>query len=160
MDIFAGLDVGYRDPTAFCVLAFDWDTQRYYLLAEYLEAERTTEQHAEKISALIAQYDIDVIYIDSAAQQMRWDLAQDYGISTVNATKDVLAGISSVATIIDNNKLRVEQTCAHSLMSMDQYQWDPNRNLLKEKPVHNSASHMADALRYALYTFVAAYITV
>ena len=25
MDVFAGLDVGYKDPTAFCVIAYDWD---------------------------------------------------------------------------------------------------------------------------------------
>ena len=36
---------------------------------------------------------------------------------------------------------------------LDQYQWDPNPNLAREKPKHNMASHMADALRYALYSF-------
>jgi phage terminase large subunit len=159
MDVFAGLDVGYRDPTAFCVMAYDWETELYYLVDEYMEAEKTTEQHAEVIRDLIEKWDIDVIYIDSAAQQMRWDLAQDYDISTVNATKDVLAGISSVATIVENNQLIVDQRCKKSLASLDQYQWDPNLNLLKEKPVHNMASHMADALRYSLYTFVAAYVT-
>ena len=40
MDIFAGLDVGYRDPTAFCVLAYDWDEQKYYLLDEYLRCRK------------------------------------------------------------------------------------------------------------------------
>ena len=25
MDVFAGLDVGYKDPTALCVIAYDWD---------------------------------------------------------------------------------------------------------------------------------------
>ena len=44
----------------------------------------------------------------------------------------------------------VDQTCKEAQMSLDQYQWDPNPNLLKEKPKHNMASHMADALRYAL----------
>jgi phage terminase large subunit len=131
MDVFAGLDVGYRDPTAFCVMAYDWETELYYLVDEYMEAEKTTEQHAEVIRDLIEKWDIDVIYIDSAAQQMRWDLAQDYDISTVNATKDVLAGISSVATIVENNQLIVDQRCKKSLASLDQYQWDPNLNLLK-----------------------------
>ena len=28
MDVFAGLDVGYRDPTAFCVLGYDWDEEK------------------------------------------------------------------------------------------------------------------------------------
>ena len=37
MDIFAGMDVGYKDPTAFCVIGYDWDSQKYYLLDEYLD---------------------------------------------------------------------------------------------------------------------------
>lgn len=153
MDIFAGLDVGYRDPTAFCVLGYDWDTEKYYLLDEYLDAEKTTEQHATEVRRLMEKWDIDYIYIDSAAQQTRFDFAQNYDITTVNAKKSVLDGIAHVAAIVDNDRLVIEQRCSHSLASIDQYQWDPNPNLAREKPKHNMASHMADALRYALYSF-------
>ena len=153
MDIFAGMDVGYKDPTAFCVIGYSWEEEKYYLLDEYLDSERTTEQHAEEIRKLIDKWDIDYIYIDSAAQQTRYDFAQNYEISTLNAKKSVLDGIGHVGGIIDNDRLIVDAKCVESLMALDQYQWDPNPNLLKEKPKHNSASHMADALRYALYSF-------
>ena len=153
MDIFAGLDVGYKDPTAFCVIAYDWDTRKYYLVDEYLDSEKTTEQHAMHIQKLIQKWDIDYIYIDSAAQQTRYDFAQNYDISTINAKKSVLDGIGHVGGIVDNDDLIVNQTCKEAISSLDQYQWDPNPNLLKEKPKHNMASHMADAMRYALYTF-------
>ena len=153
MDVFAGMDVGYKDPTAFCVIAYDWDAEKFYLVDEYLDAERTTEQHAIEIRKLIDKWDIDWIYIDSAAQQTRFDFAQNYDITTINAKKSVLDGIGHVAGIVDNDKLIVHQACKESLASLDQYQWDPNPNLLKEKPKHNYASHMADALRYALYSF-------
>ena len=153
MDMFAGLDVGYRDPTAFCVIGYDWDEKTFYLLDEYLDAEQTTETHARKIQSMIDKWDIDYIYIDSAAQQTRFDFAQNYDISTINAKKSVLDGIAHVAGIVDNNKLLVEQTCKETISSLDQYQWDPNPNLMKEKPKHNQASHMADAIRYALYSF-------
>ena len=153
MDMFAGLDVGYRDPTAFCVLGNDWDEETFYLVDEYLDAEQTTETHARKIQTMIDKWDIDFIYIDSAAQQTRFDFAQNYDISTINAKKSVLDGIAHVATIVDNKKLLVEQTCTETIASLDQYQWDPNPNLAKEKPRHNQASHMADAIRYALYSF-------
>ena len=153
MDMFAGLDVGYRDPTAFCVIGYDWDEETFYLVDEYLDAEQTTETHARKIQTMIDKWDIDWIYIDSAAQQTRFDFAQNYDISTINAKKSVLDGIAHVATIVDNKKLLVEQTCTEKISSLDQYQWDPNPNLLKEKPRHNQASHMADAIRYALYSF-------
>jgi len=153
MDVFAGLDVGYRDPTAFCVIGYSWDEGKYYLLDEYLDAERTTEQHAREIQALIDKWDIDYIYIDSAAQQTRFDFAQNYDITTVNAKKSILDGISHVEGIVDNDNLLIDQRCKETLQALDQYQWDPNPNLLKEKPKHNRASHMADALRYALYSF-------
>ena len=153
MDVFAGLDVGYKDPTALCVIAYDWDEQKYYVVDEYLDAERTTEQHAIQIQKLIDKWNIDYIYIDSAAQQTRFDFAQNYDITTINAKKSVLDGIGKVATVVDNNQLIVDQRCSETLMSLDQYQWDPNPNLLKEKPKHNAASHMADAIRYALYSF-------
>ena len=153
MDVFAGLDVGYKDPTAFCVIAYDWDEKKYYLIDEYMDAERTTEQHASEIYRMVQKYSIDYIYIDSAAQQTRYDFAQNYDISTINAKKSVLDGIGQVAGIIDNDTLFIDQRCSNSLSAVDQYQWDPNPNLLKEKPKHNMASHMSDALRYALYTF-------
>ena len=153
MDIFAGLDVGYRDPTAFCVIAYDWDEGKYFVLDEYLDAEKTTEQHATEIRRLSEKWNIDYIYIDSAAQQTRFDFAQNYDITTINAKKSVLDGISHVAGIVDNNNLMVDQKCLETLGCLDQYQWDPNPNLAKEKPKHNRASHMADALRYALYSF-------
>ena len=153
MDVFAGLDVGYRDPTAFCVIAYDWDEQKYFVLDEYLDAEKTTEQHAAKVRELIEKWGIDYIYIDSAAQQTRFDFAQNYDISTINAKKSVLDGIAHVAGVVDNDNLLVDQRCGETLSCLDQYQWDPNPNLAREKPKHNRASHMADALRYALYSF-------
>lgn len=153
MDMFAGLDVGYKDPTAFCVIGYDWDKQKFYLVDEYLDAERTTEQHAIEIRKLMNKWDIDWIYIDSAAQQTRYDFAQNFDITTINAKKSVLDGIGHVAGIVDNETLLVDQRCFHTLQALDQYQWDPNPNLMREKPKHDQYSHMADALRYALYTF-------
>ena len=159
MDIIAGLDVGFKDPTAMCILAYDWDSEKFYAVAEYKAAERTTGEHAVFLQRLIEKYGVDVIYIDAAAQQTKYDLAQDYDISTTNAKKSVLDGIGAVATLVDNNRLIVDQKCEHVLAALDAYQWDPNPGLIKEKPRHNDASHMADAMRYALYSFQTAQIT-
>ena len=159
MDVFAGLDVGYKDPTAMCVIAYDWDEDKYYLLDEYFDAEKTTEQHATQIQGLIDRWDIDFIYIDSAAQQTRFDFAQNYDITTINAKKSVLDGIGHVSSLVDNDKLYVDQQAKETLICLEAYQWDPNPNLMKERPKHDRASHMADALRYALYSFETASIS-
>jgi hypothetical protein len=108
---------------------------------------------------MIDKWDIDYIYIDSAAQQTRFDFAQNFDISTINAKKSVLDGIAHVAAIVDNDNLIIDEKCHHTLAAIDQYQWDPNPNLIREKPKHNMASHMSDALRYALYSFETASVT-
>ncbi|MFN9956428.1 MAG: terminase, partial [bacterium] len=96
---------------------------------------------------------VDYCFIDAAAAQTRYDFAQNYDITTENAKKSVIDGIGYVASLVDNDKLIVDQSCGEVLRSLDQYRWDPNPNLLKEKPLHDSSSHMADAIRYALYSF-------
>lgn len=158
-DIFAGLDVGFKDPTAMVVIGYDWDAGVYYVLDEYKRAEATTAEHAEAISELVTKWDIDVTYIDAAAQQTRFDFAQNYDISTTNAKKSVLDGIAAVGVITEGGRLIVGEHCVHTLAALDAYQWDPNPGLTKEKPRHTDASHCADALRYALYSFEVAQIT-
>lgn len=152
-DVFAGLDLGFRDPTAMCVVAYHWDSETFYVLDEYLNNEKTTSGHAQEIQRLMDKWSIDYIYIDSANQQQRYDFAQEYDIPTMNAKKSVLDGIGYVASLADNDRIMVNNDCSHVLYAFDQYQWDSNANLQKEKPLHNDASHMADALRYALYSY-------
>ena len=94
-----------------------------------------------------------MIFMDSAAQQTRFDLAQQYDISTNNAKKSVNDGIEAVAALVDNNRIIVDQRCKHTIQALQQYQWDPNPNLINEKPLHNEFCHMADALRYGVYSF-------
>lgn len=150
-DIIAGLDVGYRDPTAFCVIGYDYKTECYYVFAEYLSAEDSTSKHAKALQYYIDKYNVDFLYVDSAAAQFRADLAADYGISSLNAKKSILDGIAYVAGIVDNDRLFVDQSCVNVLKCLEAYQWDKT-GTGKERPNHNWASHMADALRYALYS--------
>lgn len=155
VDVLAGLDLGFKDPTAMCVIGYEYEEDKYYVLDEYFLTEKTTSKHAAAIQTYIDKWDIDYIYIDSAAQQTRYDLARDYDIATINANKkSVTDSIGFVASIIDQGKLIVPPSMKEILASLDGYQWDPNPNLVKEKPKHNMASHMADAIRYALYSHV------
>lgn len=152
-EYLAGCDPGYRDPTAFVVVSYVATEDYFHVVDEYLEAEATTQIHAERFKELINRWNIESIFIDSAAAQFAADLAYNYDISTMKAKKDVLPGIAYIQTLIDQNRLKVSPHCKHTLEMLDQYQWDSNQNLTREKPVHSRVSHMADALRYCLYTF-------
>jgi len=150
LDVIAGMDMGFRDPTAIIVLATDGHD--YYAVAEYLKNEDSTSKYAEALQELIDKWDLDFIYIDSAAQQTRFDFAYDYDITTINAKKAVLDGIGYCSSIIEHDRLFVDRSCVHLIECLDNYQWDDKEGLLNERPRHNKYSHMADALRYAMYT--------
>jgi len=152
-ETFAGLDPGYKDPTAFCVVVYRPSTNCYYVVDEYQDAQATTAQHVVRLQELIDRWQIETIFIDSAAAQMAADLAYTYDIATIKAKKSVLDGIALVQTLADQNRIFIAPHCTHTLYMFDQYRWDARETVQRERPEHGIASHMADALRYALYTY-------
>ena len=154
MDIIGGLDLGYKDATAFVIIGYEFKTEKFFILDEYWDTKKVTSKHAAKIQALIDKWDPDFVFADHSAAQTRADLAYEYDIITASAKKSVLDGIGYVATLVEQDRVFVMPHCKMVLEAFDGYAWDPNDKLLKEKPTHNEASHMADAIRYALYSHV------
>lgn len=152
-EVIGGLDPGYKDETAMVVIRYKPEEECFYVIDEYMQKEVTTDVHAQEIQKLSSKHNIEIIFIDSAAAQTAADLAYVYDIATSKAKKDVLPGIAYVQSLIETGKLKVHQNCTNMLDALDQYQWDDRDTLTKDKPMHNFASHMCDALRYALYTF-------
>ena len=152
-EYFGGLDPGYKDPTAFCVIVYDPKLDKFHVIDEYQDSEAVTEGHAKIIGEMVRKYGIDPIFIDSAAAQFAADLAYTYDLATIKAKKQVLEGIAYVQNIIEQNRLLVAPHCINTVAMLDQYKWDTRETLTTEKPVHDNYSHMADALRYALYTY-------
>ena len=152
-EAIAGCDPGYRDETAFVAVVYDHKTDCFWVVDEYLKAEKTTREHAEQFQLLCVKWGIETIFIDSAAAQFASDLAYLYNLATTKAKKDVLPGIAYVQTLVQQNRLKVAPHCQHVLAMLDQYRWDDKEGLQRERPKHDKYSHMADALRYALYTY-------
>lgn len=153
VEVIGGLDPGYRDPTAFVVVAYYEEDDVFHVVDEYQASEVTTAEHAAEISRLNDLWGIETIFIDSAAAQFAGDLAYTYNIATIKAKKQVLEGIAHLQTIISQGRLLVAPHCHNTLLMLDQYQWDTTATLQRERPVHDHTSHIADALRYALYTY-------
>lgn len=150
----AGLDMGYRDATAMVILAglenetgIDW-----FVIEDYEAEEGTTSIHAEYIKAAIELWGIDYIYIDSAAQQSKADLAYDYEIFTENANKSVNDGIAYLQVLVEQEKIHFDEEYGkRTYEAMSAYKW--NSKTEKQKPLHDKYSHLCDAIRYAVYTY-------
>jgi phage terminase large subunit len=160
VEVIAGLDIGFRDQTALVVLAVQQfeDFNKYFLIDEYVATERATSRHAEEIAERVRLYDLDWIFCDAGAAQTRFDLAATYDITTIAAIKSVIDGIGAVGAVIDHNRLIVHEECIESIYALRNYKWKGKVeagawNIETEKPEHNRASHCADAIRYAIYTY-------
>lgn len=153
-EYIAGLDPGYRDETGFVVIAYNPISDNFHIIDEYVESGVVTADHAKHFQYFINKYGVDIVFIDSAAAQFAADLAYTYDISTTKAKKDVLPGIACVQTMVEQGRLKIAPHCEHSLACMDQYRWEQKEGG-REKPVHDKYSHIADAIRYALYSYIA-----
>lgn len=153
LEFIAGLDPGYRDPTAFIVICYNAETDIFWIVDEYMESEKTTVEHAARFEEMIGKWGVDGIFIDSAAAQFAGDLAGEYNISTIKAKKDRLAGIAHVQSLLEQGRLKIDPSCRKTRAAFDQYKWDMKEGLVQEKPEHLH-SHIPDAVRYALYTFI------
>lgn len=153
-EVIAGCDPGYKDPTAFVVVIYSAANDCFHIVDEYLRDDATTAIHALEFNRLIDKWGVESVFIDSAAAQFSADLAYIYDISTTKAKKAVLPGIAYVASLVEQGRLKISPNCTHSLATMDQYRWENKDGLQKEKPHHDQYSHMADAIRYCVYSFM------
>lgn len=150
LEVIGGLDMGFRDSTAFVVIGTD--TENYYVLDCYINSEGATSQHAEVIKELEEKWNIDLIYIDSAAAQTKADLAYDYDIFCENSIKSVNDGIAFIQSLLEKDRLFFdENNTIPVFQAMAAYRWNPKTET--QKPIHDNASHFCDALRYAIYTY-------
>lgn len=152
-EAIAGCDPGYRDSTAFVVVLWVQELDTFWVVGEYLKSAQNTSEHASAFRELIDTWSVELVFVDSAAAQFSADLAYIYDIATTRSKKDVLAGISYVQTLVEQGRLLVDPSCTNTIEMLNQYRWDTRETLQRERPLHDQYSHMADALRYALYTF-------
>ena len=149
LEYIAGLDMGFRDATAFIVVATDYEN--YYIVDEYVVNETVTSEMARNITELQQKYDIQNIYIDSQAQQTKADLANDYDIYCDNAIKAVEDGIGHIQNLLEKRKIQIDRSfCPNTLSSLEQYKW--SKSTIKPTPVHDKNSHCSDAVRYCIYS--------
>ena len=148
-EVIAGLDVGYRDENVFIVIGTNG--KQYWVLDEFISKESTTSALASNVKDKINEWNIDNIYIDAAAQQVKADFAYDYDIYCENAIKSVNDGIAALQVLIEKDNLYFDtEGGAHTYSAMSSYRWNPNTE--QPKPIHDWCSHPCDAMRYAIYS--------
>lgn len=152
LPVFTSADLGFSDSTA--LWFFQVAGQEIHLL-EYVEDSGKPFTYYLKLikgknytyGKHFAPHDIAVHeYIHGAS---RIEVAREHGVYFTQAPRlSLIEGIDAVRNIL-NRCVFDEEKCAVGIRMLESYKraWDDKNGCWKEDPVHNEASHGADAFR-------------
>ena len=143
---FVGVDFGWEHYGSMVVIGLGIDS-KYYLLKEYAYKHKDIEYWINIAKEIIKEYGSINFYCDHARPDYISKLKVN-GIRAINARKEVLEGISTVATLLKTNKLLILEDNVNIFKTeIYNYVWSKG----KDEPIKQN-DDVLDSLRYAIYT--------
>ena len=143
---FAGVDFGWEHFGSMVVIGLGLD-DKYYLLKEYAYQHKDIECWVNIAKDIIKEYGNINFYCDYARPDYINKLRVN-GIRALNGRKEVIEGISTIATLFKTNKLLVlEDNVNLFKKEIYNYVWAKG----KDEPIKQN-DDVLDSLRYAIYT--------
>ena len=143
---FAGVDFGWEHYGSIVVIGQSIDN-KYYLIKEYAYQHKDIDYWCNIAKEIENNFGKINFYCDSARPDYI-DKLRVKGIRAIEAKKDVLAGIATVATLFKTNKLFIVEPNVNVFKTeIYNYVWKNG----KDEPVKTN-DDVLDSLRYAIYT--------
>ena len=143
---FAGVDFGWEHFGSIVVVGKDINNN-YYLIKEYAYQHKDIEEWVDIAKDIKAQYGNINFYCDHARPDYI-DKLRRCNIRAINANKNVLEGISMIASLFKTNKLFIlEDNVDIFKKEIYNYVWKSG----KDEPI-KSSDDVLDSLRYAIYS--------
>lgn len=148
IEVFAGVDFGFRAPCAIIDVARD-TMDNFWVTREFYKTEKTEEEIAE----VIAQGNYGKVYPDpespSAIEVLK---RKKINVREVIKNKDSIKnGINVVRELLKANKLKIHSSCSNLIFEFETYSYPEKKDMRNENedPIKEN-DHALDALRYAL----------
>ena len=143
---FVGVDFGWEHYGSMVVMGLGLDN-KYYLLKEYAYQHKDIDEWINIAKDIVKEYGSINFYCDTARPDYINKLKVS-GIRAINARKEVLEGISTIATLFKTNKLLILEDNVNIFKTeIYNYVWAKG----KDEPV-KANDDVLDSLRYAIYT--------
>jgi len=148
----AGYDDGFRNPACFLTMGVDSD-KNVFIIDEYYETEKTTDQIVAYAEAMNHIYKFQKIYADPSA--VHWiETAKHKKLRVEKADNDLDSGIAKCKAFFANDIIHIDKRCQNLVKEVESYQYNFDRlsSNLTEKPIKKN-DHAVDAMRYAFTNF-------
>lgn len=157
-----GVDVGFSNPTAFTMIAFNddvspclWVEQEYYYDPKARGFSKTDSDYARDLHDFVySRPNVKFIYVDPAAGSFKAELKRsNIGISIRDADNDVLDGIRTMSSMLGNGDLKILRSCKRLIGELQGYCWDPKASEKGYDAPIKRADHLCDSCRYAIFSY-------
>lgn len=153
-----GIDYGTSNATAAVLCAISprkWPQIRveaeYYYDSAKKGRSKTDAELAADIYDFVQYRNISAVYVDPSAASLKIEL-RNRNLPVIDANNDVLEGIKTVSKFIAHKNLVIHKGCTTLREVLQTYSWCPKAADRGEDAPLKKKEHIADALRYAIYT--------
>jgi len=153
------VDYGTSNPCTFSIKAI-WHrdgkpnvhTMREYYHDGRQNGQKTDEQYIDDLARFIQDVPgKPTVYVDPSAASFIV-AARNRGIRVREANNDVLDGIRTVSTFIQEGRYTVDPSCRETIKSYQSYIWDEKAQKRGEDKPLKENDHPADRDRYGIFT--------
>lgn len=152
---FISIDYGIQNPFSAGLWCVSGGIA--YRMAEYYhdgrkDGQRTDEEHADAVLALAGNKFVQRFVIDPSASSFIACLRKrGLGRRITPASNEVLPGIANTATAMQQNRLRVHESCKDYIREVCLYSWDGKAK--DDRPIKDN-DHAQDDTRYFVRTIL------
>lgn len=157
-----GVDYGTVNPCVFLegYKYTDPNTHKsvYYIDREYCWnskkkfVQKTDDEYTNDLIEFIGDKKCSGVYIDPSAESFSFSCLRR-GVRTFDAVNDVLPGISMVASMLTQGRIKINKdNCPNLVMELGLYIWDDKKALRGVEAPLKTNDHSCDALRYMIFS--------
>lgn len=130
-------------------IAYCW--KEYYFDSKEKRRQKTDEEHYEALDAMIGDIPVECIVVDPSATSFKETIRRHDKHSVANAVNDVINGISTVASLLNADRIIFNSECKNAIREFGMYSWDSEA---QEDAVIKEFDHAMDDIRYMCHTIV------
>lgn len=146
----AAVDWGFNDPFVFLWLCLSDGV--WYVVDEYYVRGKTIQEHVPTLKANPLTERLLRVWGDPSRPENRIELGRTLGRIIYSAKNEIEPGIQCVASLIQNNRMVVANSCRETLNEFSKYSWlAPKDRNSKDHPA-DIFNHAMDAIRYGVYS--------
>lgn len=155
---YVSCDYGTQNATVFLLWCKDTDNRwiccrEYYYSGRDESAQKTDSQYADDLEHWLDRINPERIIIDPSAASFIAELKLR-GYKIKKAKNDVLDGIRFVASLLNQGRIVMHESCTETIKEFASYVWDEKAaERGEDKPV-KQYDHCMDAVRYFCYTII------